>query len=480
MVPVLDAEFRSDALSRLQEGSASALLARAERHIRGGLAKQQATIYDERYHIETELSATTNNDKAGVEEVKDVMETEAAALRREVSRAATRCKDVGVAVVTILDFGCGDGRYLFEFCRVGDLLREDALRVSEAKSLSESFVPRAHRLRIVGYDVSRGALAMFQRRAVEIGFEVHDMAGDTASADGNGVVAILRRGNIEIQLLVGNALLEPTELEALLHSCSVCDGSGGTRGLHATRGKRCFPFDIIVSGWGSISAIPNLAAAGHVGDVHRQECFLKEFALLAPVFINVVSSANNFVKHQLVFQALRDADATAEAAENEAIARAPTCASLLNLQRQRDSLAARLRLATAAGDFYYPVEGNHLSFYSAVTPALERARLFRAGYEAVEIQACNVVSFRDIMRSQRMARIERAVIKCLRRGDSWRLQLLLSIGIAKLRKIPRSTLRLTPIFVASSLSPLSINSGQTDALVTQVARYIISISSVER
>lgn len=83
-------------------------------------------------------------------------------------------------------------------------------------------------------------------------------------------------------------------------------------------------------------------------------------------------------------------------------------------------IASRLKLATGPGQFYYNVDG-HLLFYSAVTPAQETERLEIAGFSQVAMHPCNVISFRDITRSERAAKLERAAIKLINKGDKLRL-----------------------------------------------------------
>ena len=83
-------------------------------------------------------------------------------------------------------------------------------------------------------------------------------------------------------------------------------------------------------------------------------------------------------------------------------------------------IASRVKLATGDGQFYYNVDGRDL-FYSAVTPAQEIERLGAAGFSQVAMHPCNVISFRDITRSTRAAKLERAAIKLINSGDKLRL-----------------------------------------------------------
>ncbi|KAH8096355.1 glutamine amidotransferase [Aureococcus anophagefferens] len=298
------------------------------------LALLQARMYDARYEDDG-AEGSAGGDKAGVEEVKDVMASESAAFRGVF--AAARRGAPSPASLRVLDFGSGDGRYLAEFCRT-----------------AAAVLQGGDELEVVAYDVSAGALRAFRRRCLrDAGFSARGggplgaVVKDVAAAGGG-------TATLTIAFVRGDAVAAPEAVEALLR----CGAAGDV-------------FDVAVSGWGSTSAIPDLEDARGPS---RQDAFVAALCRLAPRLLQVVSSANNFMGPQQTYADLRAARAAAAGSDAEAL--------------------ARIRLATP-GDFYYPVAG-HDYFFSAVTPARERQRLLAAGFAEATISACNVVSFRDI------------------------------------------------------------------------------------
>jgi hypothetical protein len=159
--------------------------------------------------------------------------------------------------------------------------------------------------------------------------------------------------------------------------------------------------------------------------------------------LNVVSSENNFLGPQARFREIRRRRA---AAVGEEAAR----------------LDAELRLATSEGSFYYEVN-NEEFFYSAVSPRVEERRLRAAGFRDVDVRACNVASFRDLLASPRLARLERAVLKLVDGNQHLRLQLLLTRLAEKAAR--RRLRRIAPLFDPDR------------TLVDQCARYLCSYAS---
>ena len=125
-------------------------------------------------------------------------------------------------------------------------------------------------------------------------------------------------------------------------------------------------------------------------------------------------------------------------------------------------LDAELRLATSEGSFYYEVN-NEEYFYSAVSPRVEERRLRAAGFRDVDVRACNVASFRDLLASPRLARLERAVLKLVDGNQHLRLQLLLTRLAEKAAR--RRLQRVAPLFDPDR------------TLVDQCARYLCSYAS---
>jgi hypothetical protein len=264
---------------------------------------------------------------------------------------------------------------------------------------------RGKALAVTAYDVSSGALGAFRRALVDD----HGFA-----ADGGGALGDVVAGADRVRFVQGSATAPPEALRSL--------GS----------------FDVALSGWGTTSAIPDLRPGEG-----RQLQFLAELCRRAPRLLNVVSSENNFLGPQARFREIRRRRA---AAVGEDAAR----------------LDAELRLATSEGSFYYEVN-NEEYFYSAVSPRVEERRLRAAGFRDVDVRACNVASFRDLLASPRLARLERAVLKLVDGNQHLRLQLLLTRLAEKAAR--RRLQRVAPLFDPDR------------TLVDQCARYLCSYAS---
>ena len=264
---------------------------------------------------------------------------------------------------------------------------------------------RGKALAVTAYDVSSGALGAFRRALVDD----HGFA-----ADGGGALGDVVAGADRVRFVQGSATAPPEALRSL--------GS----------------FDVALSGWGTTSAIPDLRPGEG-----RQLQFLAELCRRAPRLLNVVSSENNFLGPQARFREIRRRRA---AAVGEDAAR----------------LDAELRLATSEGSFYYEVN-NEEYFYSAVSPRVEERRLRAAGFRDVDVRACNVASFRDLLASPRLARLERAVLKLVDGNQHLRLQLLLTRLAEKAAR--RRLRRVAPLFDPDR------------TLVDQCARYLCSYAS---
>mmetsp|Transcript_15971 Transcript_15971/g.52017 ORF Transcript_15971/g.52017 Transcript_15971/m.52017 type:complete len:436 (-) Transcript_15971:18-1325(-) len=188
---------------------------------------------------------------------------------------------------------------------------------------------------------------------------------------------------------------------------------------------------------------PPPLSGGAIVDVWSAETFARDAAeVVARAFKDDAVDANlsgKIARASLLNRAARDAAAGSDA----------------------EALDARIRLATRPGDFYYPVAG-HDYFFSAVTPARERQRLLAAGFAEATISACNVVSFRDILGSAVVAKLERAALRLVDADDHLGLQRLLALGAARATgEKARRTARL-------------FDPDRT--LVDQAARYLISVA----
>jgi len=369
-------------------------LSRQESHTKNAtaleaLALQQAKLYDARF--EEAERAAVGLDRAGVEEVKDVMTAERDAFRCALGLALYKKQESTHEKLYLVDFGAGDGRFCAEFVRAADALKTQ--------------------LFVVAYEVSVGALRALKRRCVKnLGYTCSDEVS-------------LTNGKVTLVLCQGGPLENPTQ---------VC-----------TRLVQCLPentnnFDMVLSGWGSTSAIPDLP-----GQPQRQLAFDTAFAHLAPVLLQIVSSPNNFLKPQSEFQRLRFSTRT-------------------------PGTIARLRLATTPGSFYYPV-AEHEYFYTAVSAQEEHERLLSAGFSRIHLRACNVASFRDLTNNPVLAKLETLVLFYINRDDKRALEAILFRAVATAAKRgvhwgTRPLRRCSPLF------------RKDQTLIHQLARYIISIS----
>lgn len=376
------------------------------REILADAARAQVQAWDERFGTSPASSQTVNakaqteafakRDATGVEAVHDVMPTEQQIFEDFLFEAAATSTTVALQV---LDFGCGDGRYLQQFLRSAEALRT-----------------RGRVLRVVAYEVSAEALRRFHAQALQEGLE---------KTEG------LRKDDIQLVPLVGRNL----QLEFVLGSCSMTALEVGELL------RRWEPvFDLAVIGWGTLSSIPRLPELS-------AEDIMAMLSQLTKSFMSVVSSTNNHVKFQRVFEAMRQAFRETSR---------PAVQSWLE---------KRIGLASFDRSYYYTVDTKQKMFYSAITADLEAVRLRDAGFDDVRIRICNIINFFDIKTKPKAARINAAVIRLLERGDVWGAQLLLSRGVALAFKKPLSSMRVgSSIFDASS----------AHNLYGQVARYFIS------
>ncbi|KAJ8601371.1 hypothetical protein CTAYLR_005025 [Chrysophaeum taylorii] len=339
------------------------------------LATVQARLYDARFE-DAAVGEAGSADKAGVEEVKDVMVSEASAFRAGLRLARSRRDRASV-----VDFGCGDGRFVQEFTRAAEVELEPGAT-----------------LFVLAYDVSPGALKACRRRCVrDLGF----------ANDRDGVSKVLADDRrVEIEFAEGDATAPPRAVEDILRRRN--DGRD---------------YDVVLSGWGSTSAIPDLVEVdadednSNASPSNRQTAFIQAFARLAPVLVQVVSSANNFAGPAKQYADLR-------AARRAATTRA-----------ERRQLDAQIRLAARPGQFYYRV-ADHDYFYSAVDPTEETRRLGVAGFGSVHVRACNVASFRDILASPKLAKLEKVALALVDANRHQDLERFLLRAVAKATRRP--------------------------------------------
>lgn len=322
-------------------------------------------------------------DATGVEAVHDVMPTETEVFEQLLDEAVadTSGDDAeGSCAITVLDFGCGDGRYLKQYLRSAEALQRKCGRV----------------LRVVAYDVSLQALLSFQFQALNQGLSQSSCSGSHTSPS-----------EAKLKSLEGNNL----QLE-FLHGCGLASSEDVVKLVRASAPL----FNIAVFGWGTLSCIPRLPQIS-------AEALLREMARCCRRVMNVVSSTNNHVKFQHQYEALRRALAETQS------------------DRARTWLQSRVRLATFANSYYYRVDTGEDMFYAAITAEAEASRLRECGFGDVEIRICNIINFFDIQTKPRAARLNAAVIRLLERGDAWGAQHLLSCGVARATGRPLSSLR---------------------------------------
>lgn len=228
-------------------------------------AQAQVVAWDERFHVAAEVDAVVNakaqssafgaRDATGVEAVKDVMPTERSTFERLVREAPS-----SDGAVEVLDFGCGDGRYLRQFLR-------------SAEALAES----GRALRIVAYEVSAEALRSFHIQAQREGLAVVE----SRSQDSDAHLPSLEGRNLQLEFVLGSCSMTALQVGELLQRWGPC-------------------FDVTVIGWGTISSIPRLPGLS-------AEELLHELSKVSRFVMNVVSSTNNHVKFQRRYQAMRTA-----------------------------------------------------------------------------------------------------------------------------------------------------------------------------
>eukprot|EP00439_Symbiodinium_sp_Y106_P053414 s1816_g7.t1 len=133
------------------------------REILTDAARAQVQAWDERFGTSPASSQTVNakaqteafakRDATGVEAVHDVMPTEQQIFEDFLFEAAATST---APALQVLDFGCGDGRYLQQFLRSAEALR-----------------PRGRTLRVVAYEVSAEALRSFHAQEPKLQGSCH-------------------------------------------------------------------------------------------------------------------------------------------------------------------------------------------------------------------------------------------------------------------------------------------------------------------
>jgi len=219
-----------------------------DERFRRGLLEVTATRSD------AQTEAFGSRDGTGVEAVHDAMPTEASVFEELACAAAERSGQR--REVRVLDFGCGDGRYLQLFLR-------------SARHLWQEF---GCNLRVVAYDVSFQALRSFGYHAERVG-----LVGDESGS----VLSPMSGYHLRLEFVFGDVDLSAESVGRLLQN------SGPV-------------FDVTVVGWGTLSSIPRTPAI----DPDR---VLSALAKISASLMSVVSNTTNHVRFQREYEARRQA-----------------------------------------------------------------------------------------------------------------------------------------------------------------------------
>jgi hypothetical protein len=204
--------------------------------------------------IDAQTEAFGSHDGTGVEAVHDTMPTEAAVFEELSLAGAGRARDK--REVCVLDFGCGDGRYLKLFLRIADHLSHEC----------------GCSLRVVAYDVSFEALRSFSYHAERAGL-VRDDCG--------AVLSPMSGCRLRLEFVLGDVGLCAESVGCLL--------------------QQSVPvFDVTLLGWGTLSSIPRTPTID-------QDRILSALAKISASLMNVVSNTTNHLKFQREYAARRQA-----------------------------------------------------------------------------------------------------------------------------------------------------------------------------
>jgi len=475
-----------------------------------------------------QLRAFGNKDRTGVESVHDVMPSERNLLfralhdivkvKKYVPHPTGYARPTADKTLRILDFGCGDGRYLSAFVLMADLL---LLGMLDAKLCSPCTAP-FHEMLVVFVDVSKGALEELKDRIRKLEAE-----------------PVLKMKFLRFEFVVTDCLDEPDTVAWKIQN-KINEKSGNYKDKnnvvvksddvqteeHANSDKNNDkvslnhekPFHLAVCGWGVLSCIPELVkrdltvsqtgisqtgatnsgtTAGaetnpQSSETHdpnfdpwiikpRQFAFLKMLADLSWSLINVTSSKNNFMKEQARFNAMRQArdevlekinlnSSNSSSAENSSSKNQNSSTSIFP-KAQLLHLEKKLGLTAHTPDsFYY---GKHKMFYAAVDYDEELYRTKLAGFDTVDISICNIVNFFDILSDTKKEKLNRILTSLCeeedgddeqdknKKAEKCRQFLSKGVGFLKQRTYRKEDMK-NPVF--RSNKPERIN---------QVARYFL-------
>jgi len=396
-----------------------------------------ANAYDTRYHgvvgtneitSSTSPSNTSSGnqnlnfgrfDGTGVEAVSDIMPTELECLIKAVKDAMNHRPD---SVLRILDFGCGDGRYLPAFIRISQHI------------LSSTVGTFKDGMEILCLDVSAGALEELQEKIKRW--------QSSASME--------EREFLRFRFLVTGASDSAQVVERQIR-----EGRGTERLFHLS-----------VCGWGTMSCIPDLVEHdGYKAGIKkpRQFSFLQMLSKLSYSLLNITSTKNNFIREQRRFNAMRQARREILEMKNGAFTDHVDGSS--HYDRILKYLETKLGLGTHTGDgFYY---GKHQMFFSAVDFEEEMERTKQAGFDNVDIRICNVMNFYDILSHSRKRKLNNCLIRLCEMQD---IESSKTVD-KKCKSFLRDGFRKAQLDVGSDTNPVFMPS--REKRINQVARYFI-------
>lgn len=373
---------------------------------------------------------------------ESVFTEEDASTRRESNRS-----------LRILDFGCGDGRYLDTYIR---LLDE---------------VPGKCVIHVSCLDVSITALRVFYEAAVTRFRDTENECSvkpDPEEQDGEFSMLMFMKGqsSLFLDFIKTETVDSAVAVETVVRAKTDMGNDG-----------KCF--DIVLCGWGTLSQIPDVdnterAALGphkpFSARKPRQASFLRMFQRISHTMFNLVSTKNNHVKFAAKFEALRTALGEVSQSKDEA---------KINYIRSKLKLAA-----FTDGGYYYPVtmpntpgaEDNESQichfFFSGVTYREEFCRLHESGFINVNISACNIINFYEITHFPRKRRLNEHLIELIERTRLEEASLFVCKGLRKAY----------PQRYRCQLHEMNrnwLNKASISHSVDQVARYFISVAWAE-
>ena len=461
--------------------------------------QQQADHWGERYQAGAECAIKDRKDKCGVGSVQEVTPREELRLEQlmrflsehrhkqlQTETASSSCvAPIGARKdhLRILDFGCGDGRYLPCLFRIGQRLNID--------------------ITLVGLEISEAALEVHAQRFLDLAKKFDRPARVSRSSGTNdcaaGKMKFIGQNNImTCYHICTKASDSPEDVQRILEdSVNLNDSERKSR---SSGGHLDEPiYDVVIVGWGSLSCIPDPEPLSdriqNVCDVpynvlkkYRQSSFLKMFANVASGVFNVVSSKNNHIPHQRRFDSMRQALKEVESWSCSD----PRKSAIENY------LLGKLKFgAHTDNSFYYTAarsnekqsnEGKngrckvdaqpYEMFWSSVDHAEETERMRWAGFDTHKIWAANVINFQIILYHEKrhLRDINEHFLNLVERGDAqWANTFLNKLVTLCYDRLPEDCVKSSTTLDVPGRGLRDVIRGDPDEAVNQVARYFISV-----